>query len=377
MRFFGSKGIRFSDTTTKCCIGFIDLVNSTKNTLMFYNSQETRKYYTTFINSIYEIVKKNQGKIIKNIGDSVLFYFPKTCDNPSMASLSEVLDCGFEILNNRQKVNNELAKQNFPPFNYRLSLDHGTVEIALSGEYNQLDLFGSTVNLCAKINSISRHNKLIVGQNLFRRLNAYSNYFEKKYTFTKSASYEISLDNAYSTYIIEKRLSNVPVIKTSEDLDQNVSHYSNGLVTTKSPYIINEEEYNRETECRHYDITKKIVIIDDDPDVLSNLKLFLKDSKYHVTLFTEAGQALEYFQSNPFYNNLLVIADIRMKQLNGFQLYLHIKCMDPTIKFLFITAYDIIDEVSALIPGFDKSNILKKPIDQRAFLNKVKHMLPS
>ena len=64
-----------------------------------------------------------------------------------------------------------------------------------------------------------------------------------------------------------------------------------------------------------------------------------------------------------------------MKNLNGFQLYQQIKSIDPTIKILFITALDILDEFSTIIPGISKEQIMKKPVDKKLFTNTVKKLL--
>jgi two-component SAPR family response regulator len=72
----------------------------------------------------------------------------------------------------------------------------------------------------------------------------------------------------------------------------------------------------------------------------------------------------------------LIISDIRFKKFNGLQLYLQIKSIDPTIKFLFITGLDIVDEVTSLVPGLDESYIIRKPIEKVAFVNKIKTLLP-
>jgi class 3 adenylate cyclase len=98
---FSHKGIQFSGDRIKSCICFIDVVDSTKNTLKFSDLKDTRKYYSTFINSIYEIVKKYNAKIIKNIGDSLLFYFPETADSINISRFGKALECGLEILENR------------------------------------------------------------------------------------------------------------------------------------------------------------------------------------------------------------------------------------------------------------------------------------
>ena len=55
--------------------------------------------------------------------------------------------------------------------------------------------------------------------------------------------------------------------------------------------------------------------------------------------------------------------DIQMKDLNGFQLHQQIKSIDPTIKLLFVTAFDISDELLIIVPGLSKEQILKKPME--------------
>jgi class 3 adenylate cyclase len=81
MKNFSSNGIRFSGDSIKSCVCYIDLVDSTKNTITMDNLEHVRIYYSKFINSISKIVKSYGGRVIKNIGDSLLLHFPKTSDN--------------------------------------------------------------------------------------------------------------------------------------------------------------------------------------------------------------------------------------------------------------------------------------------------------
>ena len=159
MKNFSSKGIRFSGDAIKSCVGFIDLVDSTKNTITMDNLEAIRKYYSTFINSVSEIIKNYNGKVIKNIGDCLLFYFPKTTDVNNVGVFIEAIECGFKILDERHSINQELSKQQLPPFNYRISIDYGVLDLALVGEYSQIDLFGTTINLCSKINIFFIYSK--------------------------------------------------------------------------------------------------------------------------------------------------------------------------------------------------------------------------
>jgi hypothetical protein len=77
MKNFSSKGIRFSGDSIKSCVGFIDLVDSTKNTITMEGLESIRKYYSTFINSISENVKSYGGKVIKILAIAYYFTFPK------------------------------------------------------------------------------------------------------------------------------------------------------------------------------------------------------------------------------------------------------------------------------------------------------------
>ncbi len=47
-----------------------------------------------------------------------------------------------------------------------------------------------------------------------------------------------------------------------------------------------------------------------------------------------------------------------MKDLNGFQLHQRIKSIDPTVKILFVTALDILDELLSIVPGISKGQII-------------------
>ena len=120
---------------------------------------------------------------------------------------------------------------------------------------------------------------------------------------------------------------------------------------------------------------KRIIIIDDDEDVLFTYRIFLKDYDYNIACFTDPTLTLNYIKDLPNFNDLLIILDIRMKNLNGFQLHQQIKAIDPTIKILFITGLDILDELLSIVPGISKNHIMRKPVDRKLFTNTIKNML--
>ena len=370
MKNFSSKGIRFSGNSIKSCVGFIDLVDSTKNIATIEGLEKIRMYYSTFINSISNLISNSSdGKVIKNIGDSLLFYFPKTSNINDINSFQKAIECCFKILDERYKINNELAKQHLPPFNYRISMDYGVLDLALVGDYSQTDLFGSTVNLCSKINSSSLcvPNEIIIGDNLYRILKSFSTddaAIVNNYYFTSRGEYKISDTNRYSTYNI-RRTDNC-VISITRNNKKNF--------LTKKQLSLFEKDEKRFLFHKKID-AKRVIIVDDEQDDLLTFRMFLRAYDYNITSFTDSLIALNYIRDLPDFNDLLVVLDIRMKDLNGFQLYQQIKSIDPTIKTLFVTALDILDELLSIVPGISQDQIMRKPIDEKIFTNTVKKIL--
>ncbi len=207
MNNLSSKDVRFSGVSIKSCVGFIDLVDSTTNITTMDNLESIKRYYSTFINSVSKIVKSYGGKVLKNIGDCILFYFPKTSDINDTNSFQKAIECDFKILDERYKINDKLTRKHLPTFNFRMSLDYGVLDLALVGDFCQTDLFGSTLNLCSKINSssLSIFNEIIIGARLYKVLK--SSNIGTNYYFINKGEYKITETNRYPTYNI-RRINN-------------------------------------------------------------------------------------------------------------------------------------------------------------------------
>ena len=85
-----------------------------------------------------------------------------------------------------------------------MSLDYGDLDLALVGYYSQTDLFGSTLNLCSKIDSssFSIQNEIIIGDRLYKVLN--SSNIVNNYYFINKGEYKITETNRYPTYNIRR-----------------------------------------------------------------------------------------------------------------------------------------------------------------------------
>jgi CheY-like chemotaxis protein len=381
MKNFSSKGIRFSGDSIKSCVGFIDLVDSTKNTITMEGLDYIRKYYSTFINSVSAIVKSSNGRIVKNIGDCLLFYFPKTSNDQNEIFFREVIECALKILETRYSLNDELSKQHLPPFNFRISIDYGVVDLALVGDYSQIDLFGSTLNLCSKINSssLSIPNEIIIGDNFYRLLKSFPSIV-KDFNFSNNGVYKITESTEYPTYNIKRKSYTLSSIITRNVNDTRNSYQDKQLSTSIFENSLDNSSYidSKGTGLfshKKINNNKRIILVDDEQDILFTYKAFLQDYNYEVTSFTDPSIALNYIRDHSDFNDLLVILDIRMKNLNGFQLHQQIKAIDPTIKVLFITALDILDELLSIVPGVSKEQIMRKPVDKKIFTNTIKKLI--
>jgi CheY-like chemotaxis protein len=83
---------------------------------------------------------------------------------------------------------------------------------------------------------------------------------------------------------------------------------------------------------------KKLLIVDNELDITFTIKSILEDNGFKVDSFTDSISALDNYQIN-FYD--LVILDIKMPKMDGFQLYTKIREQDPKVKICFLTASEL------------------------------------
>ena len=88
-------------------------------------------------------------------------------------------------------------------------------------------------------------------------------------------------------------------------------------------------------------MTKKILIIDDEPDITYTIKNILEDNGFTADTFNDPILALNNYKVN-FYD--LVILDIKMPKINGFELYIKIREQDHKAKICFLTAITTFNE---------------------------------
>jgi CheY-like chemotaxis protein len=122
-----------------------------------------------------------------------------------------------------------------------------------------------------------------------------------------------------------------------------------------------------------------ILLVDDEEDVLMTFKIVLEDEGYsNVKAFSNAKDVLGHLSvhKNPFCYKIAIM-DVRMPDINGIQLYQILKILNPSIKIIFITSLDAVNELTSVCHDVKAGDILRKPIEQNQFIRAVNERVSS
>ena len=187
--------IVFNNYSRRYCICVISIVDFTKYLDKLKEPVELRKFYTIFYNTMALIIKNHDGKVIKNLDDGLLFYFPKTVNLSLISTFQNVLDCGLAMVQACSRINYNLNENRLPSISYKISANYGKVELATSSNSNGVDLFGPTVNICSKINRLALPNQMVIHKDLYDIIK--ETLFFKNYLFKITS--ESKINDEYCT----------------------------------------------------------------------------------------------------------------------------------------------------------------------------------
>jgi DNA-binding NtrC family response regulator len=115
----------------------------------------------------------------------------------------------------------------------------------------------------------------------------------------------------------------------------------------------------------------KLLIVDDNPDTVQVLKQGLLKNRFLVHEFTNPEEALQNFKSNSE-DYCLLLSDIRMPALSGIQLARKVKEINPKVKVVLMTSFEIRDnEFSKVFPSTQVDGFAQKPIRIKDLTDKV------
>jgi DNA-binding response OmpR family regulator len=122
---------------------------------------------------------------------------------------------------------------------------------------------------------------------------------------------------------------------------------------------------------------RRVLLIDNEPDITTTLQVGLTEGgDFDVDAFTDPLSALKGFRPN-FYD--LVLVDIVMPELDGFELYERLKKIDPDVKVCFLTASEMYHEEFREVEhcGLNKDLFLQKPISADDLVREINKKINS
>jgi|SRR5918992_1645946 two-component system response regulator HydG len=117
--------------------------------------------------------------------------------------------------------------------------------------------------------------------------------------------------------------------------------------------------------------SQSILVVDDEFDIVNSIKLWLQGHGFNAYGFTDPFLAFEHFQNNS--NNIdLILCDIRMPKMNGYELVKKIKILQPKTKVILMSAFEINDlDFSKELPSVNVDAFLSKPISLKEMTNTI------
>jgi DNA-binding NtrC family response regulator len=116
-----------------------------------------------------------------------------------------------------------------------------------------------------------------------------------------------------------------------------------------------------------------IMVVDDEPDVLITTKKMLEHNGYSAHTFDSPIEAIEHIKDLGCRECTLVVSDVRMPDMSGFELVRHLKELRPEIKVILMTAFRIHKEEAQIVLPFTKVDaFLNKPFNMAELIEVVK-----
>lgn len=184
-------------TQSNHAVGLVDMVDSTKISAQI-GPKKTARYYQIFLNSMSKIIYRCNGIIIKNIGDSLLYYFPYS--DTDKIGLANCIECGLEMVRFKTYLSHQLISEGLPSVDFRVSADYGTVFFMKTSINDSIDIIGSPVNMCSKINRLAAKNQFVIGGDLFQIVK------ELKFCqFKETNHYSLGFKQSYPVFLISDK----------------------------------------------------------------------------------------------------------------------------------------------------------------------------
>jgi class 3 adenylate cyclase len=195
-----------------------DIADSTKTVFQIASSNKLRLFYKLFITEMSNIAASHDAIVIKNTGDGIICYFPKTIDHSNKEAFKQVVKCGLQMIRRHAMMNLRLQAEGLPSINYRISADFGKHEMVVDERFQVCDMFSSTLNICSKIMLKLGSNELVIGSDLYQIVKG-----SPQFTFKQKGEFLLDPKHAYPLFLVSEKES-PEVTETSNLFEGTLIH---------------------------------------------------------------------------------------------------------------------------------------------------------
>jgi two-component system response regulator ChvI len=116
----------------------------------------------------------------------------------------------------------------------------------------------------------------------------------------------------------------------------------------------------------------KILVVDDEPDILLTFKIVLEENGFKTDAFNDPILALRNFTAGSYD---LAILDIRMPRITGLGLYEELRKIDNKIRVCFLSAISNYQEFSKYFPTINESQVIIKPVNNQTLIEIINKIM--
>jgi adenylate cyclase len=116
------------------------------------------------------------------------------------------IETGLAMCESHEMLTEKLLDEFLPSINFRISFDYGQVMTVKTGDW-VLDLIGSTINICSKINHKCIKNEMVIGDDLYKQVKNV-----KEYKFNKNGECELNLKHSYQIHSVKRKSPKLKIL---------------------------------------------------------------------------------------------------------------------------------------------------------------------
>lgn len=183
---------------------YIDLVGSTKMS-MTLPVEQLVTIMRAFSHEISSVVESYNGYVLKYVGDAIISFFP--CGFNKYLISDKSVQCAKSMINViKNGINPILTKHDYPELSVKIGIDEGEDVVVQYGydKSSLIDILGYSMNVAAKITSLTSANKISVGNAVYKLLHPATQSKFQLLTINKDWKYvDRETDELYKVFTIK------------------------------------------------------------------------------------------------------------------------------------------------------------------------------